>query len=378
MKRVLMILLTIVLAFAMLAGCSKDTATETPEPAPAETPAEGEEEADAEEETVETVKLGLGVVNSIKRSKEYSNQDDKETLALGQVDTVMAAVVFDQDGKVVSVKIDNAQTKVNFDKDMKVTSDKAADIKTKAEKKDEYGMRKASGIQKEWFEQIEALETWMVGKTVEEIKAMKVKEVDENHKHVPDVPELTSSVTITIESYVEAVEKAYSNTIEVEGFDKLGLGHNVSIAKSKDYSVDANGKETLPVAQVDTVMAATAFDKDGKVVGTLIDNAQIKVNFDAEGKLTSDKTAELKTKAEKKDEYGMKKASGIQKEWYEQMNELQNWMIGKTVDEIKAMKVKEVDERHKHVPDVPELTSLVTITIESYIAAVEEAYNTAR
>jgi len=53
-------------------------------------------------------------------------------------------------------------------------------------------------------------------------------------------------------------------------------------------------------------------------------------------------------------------------------------MVGKSVDEIKALKVKERDESHKHVPDMPELTSTVTITVEGYIAAVAEAYTNAK
>ncbi len=52
-------------------------------------------------------------------------------------------------------------------------------------------------------------------------------------------------------------------------------------------------------------------------------------------------------------------------------------MVGKTVDEIKAMKVKQKDESHPAVPDVPELTSLVTVTVHEYLEAVAEAYENA-
>ena len=37
-------------------------------------------------------------------------------------------------------------------------------------------MRRASAIGKEWFEQIAEFEKWMIGKTVDEVKASKVKE----------------------------------------------------------------------------------------------------------------------------------------------------------------------------------------------------------
>ena len=130
---------------------------------------------------------------------------------MGQVDTVMASVGFDKDRKVVSVTIDNAQTKVTFDAALQVTSDIKAEGKTKVELKEEYGMIKASSIGKEWYQQADALGQWMVGKTVDEIKAMKTKNKDASHPAVPDVPELTSSVTVSVQDYIAAVAEGYAN-----------------------------------------------------------------------------------------------------------------------------------------------------------------------
>ena len=93
------------------------------------------------------------------------------------------------------------------------------------------------------------------------------------------------------------------------------------------------------MAQVDTTIAATAFDADGKVVGTIIDNAQMRVNFDAEGKVTN-RDAELKTKKELKDGYGMKAASTIGKEWYEQMAELENGWLVKPLAKLPVSKLR--------------------------------------
>ena len=75
---------------------------------------------------------------------------------------------------------------------MKLTSDVNAENKTKVELGDGYGMKKASSIGKEWFEQIAALEDWMMGKTVEEIKAVNTEED----------ADLKASVTVGVESYV--------------------------------------------------------------------------------------------------------------------------------------------------------------------------------
>jgi len=201
MKKVLSIVLVLTLALSVLAGCSAPAAPAAPT-APAEPAAEGGS----------IVKLGLGHITSIAKSTDLGKDaEGKEVLPLGQVDTVMAAVGFDKDGKVVSVTIDNAQTKVTFDAALQVTSDIKAEGKTKVELKEEYGMIKASSIGKEWYQQAEALGQWMVGKTVDEIKAMKTKNKDASHPAVPDVPELTSSVTVSVQDYIAAVAEGYEN-----------------------------------------------------------------------------------------------------------------------------------------------------------------------
>lgn len=154
---------------------------------------------------------------------------------------------------------------------------------------------------------------------------------------------------------------------------KTGLGQNVSIAKSKDAAADADG-----AAQVDTIMAAVSVDSKGKIVKVTIDNAQTIVKFDAQGKIKTDLAEIPKTKVELGKDYGMIKNSKIGREWYEQIAELEKWMIGKTIDQIKNMKVKKVDDAHPSVPDEADLTSKVTISVEGYIAAVEEAVKNAK
>src|SRR5690554_3921807 len=107
MKKSLSILLVLIFAFAMLAGCTtKDTTSEN-------TPSTGTASGDG------IVKIGLGHVTSIAKSKDLgTDAEGNDVLPMGQVDTVMVAAAFDKDGKVVKVTIDNAQTKVNFNKDL--------------------------------------------------------------------------------------------------------------------------------------------------------------------------------------------------------------------------------------------------------------------
>jgi len=125
-------------------------------------------------------------------------------------------------------------------------------------------------------------------------------------------------------------------------------------------------------------MAAVSIDSSGKIVSVTIDTAQTTISYNTQGKITEDLKAEQKTKVELGKDYGMIKRSSIGREWYEQIAELEKWMKGKTIDQIKAMKVKTVDESHQSVPDEPDLTSKVTISVEDYIAAVEEAVKNAK
>lgn len=370
MKKELSLVLAVAISGSVLVGCSaKDKGAEK-EVEKIEGDAKVEDVKETKEVAEgEMAKIGLGVITSIDKSKDL--EGDKAPV--GQVDTNIAAVGFDKDGKVVKVVLDSAQSKIEFDKDLQLVTDVKEKGKTKVELGAGYGMIKASEIGKEWDEQIFALGDWMVGKTVDEIKSLKVKEKDENHKAVPDDAELSSSVTITVDGYIAAVEQAYANAKDINGGAvELGLGTDISHAKSKALG-EKDGKEILPVAQVDAVITVGAFDKDGKVVSTIIDNAQTKIEFDKDGKVTTDKNAKLKSKLELGADYGMAKASGIGKEWNEQVEALGQWMEGKSIDEITSMKVKEKDEAHPAVPEEAELTSSVTISVEGYLNTIKEA-----
>jgi hypothetical protein len=317
------------------------------------------------------IKTGLGVVTSVGSSTPAS----ADAAGRAQVDSIIAVISLDKDGKITKCSLDAAQTRVAFDASGAVTSDKGAAVQTKFERKDDYGMRGSSGIGKEWYEQAEAFSKWAVGKTVADVKGLKTKKVNDDHPHVPDVPELTSSVTIDAGEFIEAIVKASDNAVAAKtgaGY-KTGMGVETGIGSSEDATAEAAG-----AGQVDSYIAAVTVDKDGKIVACSLDTAQTAVNFDASGVITSDLGAEVKSKVEKKDEYGMRRASGIGKEWFEQAEAFSKWCIGKTVSEVKGMKTKAVNENHLNVPDVPELASSVTIDAGNFILAVEKAVANAK
>ena len=148
---------------------------------------------------------------------------------------------------------------------------------------------------------------------------------------------------------------------------KTGLASLTTIPKSTDLAADANG-----FAQVDTIMAAVTVDGSGKVLSVNIDSSQVKVEFDKDGKIVTDKTKEMPTKKELGSAYGMKKASALGRDWHEEIADLEKWMVGKTADQISNMKVKEVDGT-PGIPAETDLTSKVTISVGDFQKVVVKA-----
>lgn len=272
------------------------------------------------------------------------------------------AVVVDEEGKIVSCKLDTAQNKMGFTSEGKVVM--KDDFQTKKELKEEYGMKAASGIGKEWYEQAQAMEAYVIGKTAQEVKGIAV---DESSKATD--ADLVAGVTVKIGSYKEAIAEAAENAKAVGSNpgDKLGLGIITNMNKSKDAAEDAEGQ-----CQAYSTYVAVTTDADGKVTSCIIDSTQGTVKFDGEGKITSDLTAGVKTKKQLGDDYGMKGASGIGKEWYEQAAAMEDYIIGKTAQEVAGIAVDE-DEK----PVDADLLAGVTVSIGGYQTAAVKAMENA-
>lgn len=340
---------------------ARQTEAETTEAETEETTKE-EAAAETEEKKEETAgaggcKTGLAIVSSMTSSKDAGDAD-----GLAQVDSVAVAVVVDEEGKIVSCKLDTAQNKMGFTSEGKVVM--KDDFQTKKELKEEYGMKAASGIGKEWYEQAQAMEAYVIGKTAQEVKGIAV---DESSKATD--ADLVAGVTVKIGSYKEAIAEAAENAKAVGSNpgDKLGLGIITNMNKSKDAAEDAEGQ-----CQAYSTYVAVTTDADGKVTSCIIDSTQGTVKFDGEGKITSDLTAGVKTKKQLGDDYGMKGASGIGKEWYEQAAAMEDYIIGKTAQEVAGIAVDE-DEK----PVDADLLAGVTVSIGGYQTAAVKAMENA-
>lgn len=200
MKKVLAIVLALVLVTAA-SGCTAKPPAESSKPQPGTSaPAPGSGTV-----TETNLKLGMGSITSLGSSKSATTDDG----ASAQADTTYCSVMLDDAGKIASIYFDVVQAKVAFDTNGKLKTDITQVPKTKRELGNDYNMKAASPIGKEWFEQVNALQDYMVGKKVDEIKNFPLK--DEDGKRKPDVAELNSSCTIDISNLIKAADMAIAN-----------------------------------------------------------------------------------------------------------------------------------------------------------------------
>ena len=329
MKKMIAMLLCAVMVMSVLAGCSSSGAV---------------------------AKTGLGVITSVAKSTDAGAEGD----GLAETDSMIAAVLVDKDGKITDCKIDAAQSKVNFSAEGKLTTDTSTVFLSKQEQGTDYGMKGSSGIGKEWYEQADAFAKYCVGKTLDEVKGIAV-----NEEGKAGDADLAATITVHIGDFISVVAKAVENA-EDKGAkvgDKLGLGVSTDMGQSADATADAEG-----LAQAYSYYTAVTLDKNSKITSCFIDATQGNVDFSEAGVISTDLTAEIQTKQEIKEGYGMKQYSGIGKEWYEEANAFGDYCVGKTASEVKGIAV---DEEGKAAD--ADLTASVTVHVAPFINVVDKA-----
>ncbi len=145
-------------------------------------------------------KLGFGSVTGVGHASKDATED---AVGVIQVETTYCAVLVDDNGVILQIKFDVAQNSFSFDNEGKIIPH-GEEYPTKLEKGDAYGMKKASAIGLDWYEQAEGLQNWLVGKTVEEFKAA-VEAGDET---------LLAVCSITATAFVDAAEKAVADALK--------------------------------------------------------------------------------------------------------------------------------------------------------------------
>ena len=375
MKKFLAILLCVCMVVAIVA-CNKTPDAETPTTeAPTEAPTQAPDNTPDEPTEVE-YKLGMGVVVSLDSSKTGT----------AQVDATVATIVTDADGKIVACRIDVAQNKMAV---AEGAVDKAATFKTKMELGVDYGMSTSQwssdndgdGRILEWDVQTKAFEAYVVGKTVDQVKNMELKEA-EGHKIAVDEALLSAGCTIQITDFIDAIVKAGNDEqgVNFKTAEEFTLG--VAAKSFVDSATKAATAEADGTVAMYTDFAATVV-VDGKIVAALNDAIQPKIAINAAGEITG-KTF-VATKRELKEDYGMSTSQwssdndedGRILEWYVQSAEFSKYVVGKTAAEVKALELKEA-AGHMISTDEALLSAGCTIQINAIMEVVAQAVTNAR
>lgn len=298
-----------------------------------------------------------------------------------QINATIAAVVTDENGKIVSCKIDAVQNKYMLGDRVNFTL-----LDTKKELGFKYNMA-AFGTSlvgnptvKEWFEQAAAFEAWCVGKTIAEVVAMATQTMPNGSVISADEDLLAAGCTIQISDFIAAVVKACEDdqgmTFEIAGDIAgditLGLGINNSDNGSFGDDFEATIKMNIDYAAVVTV--------DGVIVAALNDAAQPQAVLEDCYVIS---TAKLISKRELKEGYKMaawgsdNNGDGIVLEWYLQSAAFSNYIVGMTAEQVKNVETAEVGGYFISTDDAL-LNAGCTIQITEMKAIIVKAVENAR
>lgn len=286
-------------------------------------------DTNADNNTAKTLKFGMGI------SASYASFDAAEEAdGSGEVTSTVAAVLVDEDGKVVKCVIDTADNTVGYTLEGTAY---ASEYITKGEAGDNYGMAawgadlNGDGVVLEWYAQAEAFCDVCVGKTTSEIIALVVDGYGNDEVQ-------TAGCTIAIYDFADAVVKAIANATESNATeaDTLNLGV-VTTAEIVDASEEADGS-----AEIISTYVAVALNADDKVVASSTDCLDITFTFTTAGVSTT-VASEFSTKREAGDNYGMVawgtdlNGDGVVLEWYAQADAFDASCTGLTASEIAAL-----------------------------------------
>ena len=382
MKKLLALVLAIVLCMG-LAACGttvvvvEDPAAESEAPAvESEAPEAAEStapEAETEEpvtaaETVEVpegeLALGFYMVAAYAGGHSGSTNATADADGLAQANVDIYAVTINSEGVIVDCKIDAIQCKTSFDASGVITSESGTVNLSKMELQDDYAMRAASSISAEWFEQVEALENYCIGKTPAEVAGIAL---DDSGKATD--ADLIAGITMPLPSFIDGVVQACNNA-RVSG----AMEGDTLYLESDSYLSDSSAAATADadgLAQCDTTAGAYTISADGVITDIELDCVQTKINFNASGELTTAEGTTWTTKTDLEYDYHMQGASPIGKEWFEQTNFFEDYCKGKTVDEIAGIEVNP-DNGHVAESEV-DLVAGTTMNIGSFVNVINKS-----
>ena len=147
----------------------------------------------------------------------------------------------------------------------------------------------------------------------------------------------------------------------------LGAEAGQELKMAVSASLETSVKEVGGVAQLNVDAVALTMN-DGIITSCVIDSLPAKVDFAADGQITFDLTAPVKTKSELGYDYGMVAYKVSELEWFEQVSNFCTYVTGKTPAQVAGIAVTETT-----APVDADLASGCTIAIGGFQALIQKA-----
>lgn len=180
-------------------------------------------------------------------------------------------------------------------------------------------------------------------------------------------PDAVSSKAETAEN---STAESAAGKNEASTAEETAVRTGLALVTDISGSVDAG--EEAGEAKYDVTLVAVTVDDSGVIDSCVIDGISAGVQFDTSGKLTSDPAAEVLSKNELGENYGMKAYGGAKYEWNEQAAALAEYAAGKTLEELRRGAVNEAGKAAD-----ADLASVATIRLGGYVDAIEAAVQSA-
>ncbi|MBQ7836637.1 MAG: hypothetical protein IJ389_05220 [Clostridia bacterium] len=262
-----------------------------------------------------------------------------------------ACVICDGDGKIVSCSFDATEDTLSVDGGIAETG---GEYLSKRDRGNDYGMKAASGIGREWYEQADHFAENIIGYTIDEVIDMENGDAD-----------LTSGCTIDTDPFKAALEASDKDSMKKEFTAANEPAASLAVVSNDEGSKNASDTND-GIAALSSTYAAVALD-GGRILASMTEATETKVYFDASGLIIE--ISKRPGKREQGASYGMKPASDIGLEWYEQADNFEEYTVGMNGDQVAAIGTN--DGR----PADDDLRSGCTVKVNEFIAAISKAAN---
>lgn len=248
-------------------------------------------------------KLGLSaVVTTVMESADRT-----------RVKGTVAAVVVDAQGTITACQLDEVDFTVSLRDGVPAPVE---NLTSKEERGDSYRPTKEDlggdeGSTQPWHEQAEKFCDYVEGKTGAQVGAIAATD-----GKTQQIPGCDLVVTDFITAVVQAADHAKTITV--------GREDDLELALTAYHEPNENQQK----ANYTLELAAVTLDEGERITGCITDQAEIRLTVE-EGAFTT-LSGLVKTKRQLGDGYGMKTASPIGKEWYQQADAFDAYAVGKT------------------------------------------------